>query len=45
LVFESPRDEWEELQDKIKITMENAVNLTVPLLVEINWGENWMEAK
>lgn len=45
LVFEIPRDEWEELQDKIKMTMENAVNLTVPLLVEINWGENWMEAK
>ncbi|MEA5535439.1 DNA polymerase I [Crocosphaera sp. XPORK-15E] len=45
LVFEVPPQEWEELQPKIKNTMENAVNLTVPLLVEIHHGKNWMEAK
>ncbi|MDJ0845748.1 DNA polymerase I [Crocosphaera sp.] len=45
LVFEIPPQEWEELEDKIKETMENAVNLTVPLVVEINAGKNWMEAK
>ncbi|WP_013320847.1 DNA polymerase I [Gloeothece verrucosa] len=45
LVFEVPPHEWEELEVKIKNTMENAVNLTVPLVVEIRSGKNWMEAK
>ncbi|BAZ07285.1 DNA polymerase I [Calothrix sp. NIES-3974] len=45
LVFEIPPQEWEELQGKIKSTMENAVSLSVPLLVEVKAGENWMEAK
>ncbi|NEO65657.1 MAG: DNA polymerase I, partial [Moorea sp. SIO4G2] len=45
LIFEIPPDEWEELQVKIRETMESAVELTVPLVVEIHAGENWMEAK
>ena len=45
LVFEVPPDEWEELQPKIKSAMENAVELSVPLLVEVRAGKNWMEAK
>ncbi|MGB5594683.1 MAG: DNA polymerase I, partial [Crocosphaera sp.] len=45
LVFEIPPQEWEELEDKIKTTMENAVTLTVPLVVDIHAGKNWMEAK
>ena len=45
LVFEIPPDEWEELQPLIKSTMENAVELTVPLVVDIHAGENWMAAK
>ncbi|MEA5522456.1 DNA polymerase I [Limnoraphis robusta] len=45
LVLEVPPEEWEELQPKIKHTMENAYSLKVPLLVEIHAGENWMEAK
>ncbi|MEB3283037.1 MAG: DNA polymerase I [Lyngbya sp.] len=45
LVFEVPPEEWEELQPKIKQTMENAYSLKVPLLVEIHAGDNWMEAK
>ncbi|MDJ0599086.1 MAG: DNA polymerase I [Crocosphaera sp.] len=45
LVFEIPPQEWEELENKIKTTMENAVTLTVPLVVEIHAGKNWMEAK
>jgi DNA polymerase-1 len=45
LVFEMPPEEWEELQPQIKATMENAVSLTVPLVVEVNAGKNWMEAK
>ncbi|MEH1957975.1 DNA polymerase I [Nostoc sp.] len=45
LVFEIPPDEWEELQLQIKSVMENAVQLSVPLLVEARVGENWMETK
>jgi DNA polymerase-1 len=45
LVFEVPLEEWEEIETIIKDTMENAINLTVPLLVDINAGKNWMETK
>ncbi|MBD2494129.1 DNA polymerase I [Nostoc sp. FACHB-280] len=45
LVFEVPPHEWEELQPQIKSVMEGAVTLTVPLLVEVRAGENWMETK
>ena len=45
LVLEVPPDEWTELETIIKKTMENAVNLSVPLVVEIHSGNNWMEAK
>jgi DNA polymerase-1 len=45
LVFEMPPEEWQELEEKIKTTMENAVNLSIPLVVEIHSGGNWMEAK
>lgn len=45
LVFELEPDVWQELQPKIKSTMENAVQLSVPLLVEINAGQNWMDTK
>ena len=45
LVFEVPPDEWEELQVHIKSTMENAVELSVPLMVDVRAGDNWMETK
>jgi DNA polymerase-1 len=45
LVFEIPPHEWEELQPQIKSVMENAVQLSVPLLVEARVGENWMDTK
>ena len=45
LIFEVPSPEWEELQPKIKTTMENAVELSIPLVVEVREGKNWMEAK
>jgi len=45
LVLEVPTHEWEELQVKIKSVMENAVKLDVPLVVDVNQGENWMETK
>ena len=45
LVFEVPPFEWEELQPQIRSTMESAVNLTVPLVVDVRAGQNWMETK
>jgi DNA polymerase-1 len=45
LVLEVPPTEWEELSSEIRVSMENAIELTVPLLVEIHAGANWMEAK
>jgi DNA polymerase-1 len=45
LVFEIPPQEWEELRPQIKSVMENAVSLSVPLVVDIHAGDNWMETK
>jgi DNA polymerase-1 len=45
LIFEVPADEWEQLQPQIKSTMENAVELSVPLVVDVRAGKNWMDAK
>jgi len=45
LVFEVPPSEWEELQPQIRSAMESAVELSVPLLVDVRAGQNWMETK
>ncbi len=45
LVFEVPPQELEDLKREIKSVMENAVSLSVPLVVEVHAGENWMETK
>jgi DNA polymerase I len=45
LVFEVHPDAWPTVQTLIKTTMESAVQLTVPLLVDIHAGQNWMETK
>lgn len=45
LIFEVHPDDWEALRPHIKSVMESAVELSVPLQVEIGAGANWMEAK
>ncbi|MDX1976238.1 MAG: DNA polymerase I [Pseudanabaenaceae cyanobacterium bins.68] len=45
LVFEMPSQELEPLLAQIKTTMENALPLAVPLVVDLHQGQNWMEAK
>jgi DNA polymerase-1 len=45
LVFEVPPDEWQELQPQIRSLMESAVELSVPLVVDVRAGQNWMETK
>jgi DNA polymerase-1 len=44
LVFEVPEDELDVLRKMVKIKMENAIELTVPIKVEIGVGNNWLEA-
>ena len=45
LVLEVPPEEWNQLRPIISSTMEDAVKLSIPLVVDINAGKNWMEAK
>ncbi len=45
LVLEIPLDEWEELKPKIQTAMQNAIDLSVPMVAKIGSGANWMEAK
>ncbi|MGV6846450.1 MAG: DNA polymerase I [Lutibacter sp.] len=44
LVFEIPKNEIESFKPLLKETMENAYKLTVPLIVDIGEGTNWLEA-
>jgi DNA polymerase-1 len=45
LVFEVPPDELENVQGLVKDQMENAATLSVPLVVDIGTGKNWLETK
>jgi len=44
LVFDMHLNEIEILKPLIKNTMENAFSLSVPLIVDIGEGKNWLEA-
>ena len=45
LVFEAKPDELEGLQELVRHEMEHAADLTVPLVVDIGVGDNWLDAK
>jgi DNA polymerase-1 len=44
LVFDVPNEELDEIKTLIKTEMESAYQLTVPLLVDLGTGHNWLEA-
>lgn len=44
LVFEIVKDKLDEISDKIKKAMEEAIALSVPLEVNVDSGENWDQA-
>ncbi|HVC19149.1 MAG TPA: DNA polymerase I [Vicinamibacterales bacterium] len=45
LLFEVPRDEAEEVAALVRRDMEHAVQLAVPLTVDVGIGATWKEAK
>jgi len=45
LVFETPKKELDEVTVEVRQIMENAMELDVPIKVDINVGQNWLEAK
>jgi DNA polymerase-1 len=45
LVFESPPEEVDSLRALVRNEMENATKLSVPLVVDVGVGKNWLETK
>ena len=45
LVFEAPPEELDTVGDIVKREMEQAAALSVPLVVDIGIGDNWLETK
>ncbi len=45
LVVEAPVAELEEAREIVRREMESAAELSIPLVVEIGVGENWLDAK
>ena len=45
LVFEVPGDELDEVAVLVTHEMEHAANLSVPLVVDVGTGDNWLETK
>lgn len=43
LVFEAPPEEKEDFEEMVRRRMEHAMDLSVPLIVDMAWGENWGE--
>lgn len=45
LVLECPKNEVEQVSKLVVDSMQNAVNFSVPLVVEVGVGRNWLDAK
>ena len=45
LLLECPKEEVEEVKDITKSSMEKALKLSIPLVVNLAVGKNWMDLK
>jgi DNA polymerase-1 len=45
LVFEASKEELDFVKEMVRDKMEGTIDLEVPIKVDINVGENWLEAK
>lgn len=45
LIIEAPEDEKDKVCEILKYEMENAVSLSVPLVVDMECGKSWYDAK
>ncbi|MDQ0416763.1 DNA polymerase-1 [Croceifilum oryzae] len=45
LIFEVPTEELGSMGDLVREMMEHAVELSIPLVVDLNIGQSWYEAK
>ncbi len=44
LVFECPVEEVEAFAEAARAAMTGAMTLSVPLVVDVSWGDSWLEA-
>ena len=44
LLFDSIPEEVDQLKKIVMEEMENVIELSIPLTVECNYGNNWLEA-
>jgi len=44
LLFEFPKEEEQDLLELVIDKMENAMNLSIPIVVDYGVGQNWFEA-
>ncbi len=45
LVFEVPNDEMDAVTELVRVEMEHAADLSVPLVVDVGVGDNWLATK
>jgi DNA polymerase-1 len=43
LLFEVPTEETEEVEELVRTEMEGVVELDVPLVADLGFGENWRD--
>ena len=45
LLFEVPEDETETMRELVRHEMENVIELSVPIVAELSFGDNWRDMK